>query len=83
LWEPDDGLYLEDPQITLKSPFRDDLRKYLPDAHARDGSGDDQALDLGGAFEDGVDLPGTTEGRSATTADLPSDLQFVLNRSQA
>jgi hypothetical protein len=29
---------------------------HLPDAHAGDGSGDDQALDFGGAFEDGVDL---------------------------
>ena len=46
------------------------------DAHPRDGARDHQALDFGGAFEDGVDLAGTSEGRPAATAYLPSDLRF-------
>jgi hypothetical protein len=33
----------------------------------------DQLVDLLGAFEDVEDLAGTGEGRTATTADLPSD----------
>ena len=40
--------------MTLESAC--DLRKCLPDAHAGDRAGDDEALDFGGAFEDGVDL---------------------------
>lgn len=42
---------------------------------AEESAGDDELLDLLGAFEDVEDLPGTCEGGSATTANPPSDLQ--------
>jgi hypothetical protein len=47
---------------------------------AEESAGNDQLLDLLGAFEDVQDLPGTTEGGSGLHPDLPSDLRFHAHR---